>query len=77
VTHLTLLMKISFSITSTLKLGVACVSETLAAQHTAPSAKQLDEHLSSYLLRFGSLQPSSVYKREFVRGAEINLSMEL
>jgi hypothetical protein len=49
----------------------------LAAQHTAPSAKQLDEHLPSYLLQFGSLQPSSEYKRKLVSGAEINLSMEL
>jgi hypothetical protein len=49
VTHLTLCMKIPFSITPTLKLGEACVSVTLAAQHTAPSTKQLDEHLSVFV----------------------------
>jgi len=59
-------MKMSFSITSTLKLEVACFSETLATQHTATLAKQQDEQLPSYLLRFGSLQPSSVYKRKLL-----------
>jgi hypothetical protein len=70
-------MKISFSITSTLSLGVAYSTETIATQYTAPSAKQLDEHLPSYLPRFGSFQPSSVYKRKLVREAEMKLSMEL